>query len=61
MSHKLEMKLTETSTHFGSSEIVFSTTHASNLNEMVDAFNTFLKAAGYCNEVDVKEVDDACT
>lgn len=52
------MKLTETSTHFGSSEIVFSTTHASNLNEMIDAFNAFLKAAGYCNEVDVKEGDE---
>lgn len=58
MSHKLEMKLTETNTHFGDSEVAFSTTHANTLSDMIDAFNAFLKAAGYCNEVDVKEGDE---
>jgi hypothetical protein len=52
------MKLLENIPHSGVHEHEFSTTRAANMSEMIDAFNAFLLACGYHNQVTLKEDED---
>lgn len=58
MTHKLEMKYTETNSHFGDSEVAFSTTNAGNLEEVIIAFNAMLSVMGFASKVTIEEVEE---